>query len=231
MVSTAQYLPLAAGIMLSPMPIIASLVLTATGRAAKGGTMFVLGWVLSILGFMIFAVIFLQDLRAQDPESISLFAIIFQFLFALVFMWVAWSNWASRPRNVINFPPPHWIESFSKYSNARLFWMGMVMNFINVKNLPIMITAGLAISKSAEGVGVGLWNATIFALVSSIGVILPWLGGVFGSERTKPVIERVRNWLYHYNNIIMAVLFFYMGIMLLATALTNLSIYLENNAG
>lgn len=224
MLSTLEYLPLAAGIMISPMPIIAMIVLCATGRAFGGGTAFLMGWFLSILGFMGFAVFFLHDFRQKNPENVSLIAIMLQIAIALFFFWVAWNNWINRPKMKIQIPPPHWIETFSKYSQPRLFWMGAAMDFANVKNLPIMVTAALAISKSAQSVNNGMLHALLFALVASLSIFMPWLAGVFGGERSKPVVEKARDWLYKYNNIIMAVLFFYMGITLLSAAITNIGI-------
>ncbi len=208
------------------MPIIAMIVLCVTGRARGGGLFFLIGWLVSIMLFMVFAVLFLSNLRDGAPEKVSIFAIVFQTFAAGFFFWVSWQNWVTRPRKGQEAPVPKWISGFSHLSRPKLFGMGFIMNYTNVKNLPIMITAGLAISKGAEDWMSGFIAASIFTLVASLSIIIPWLMSIFGSEATHKSIEHARIWLYRNNNIIMAVLFFYMGITVLSAAIVNIGEYL-----
>ncbi|MFV0408691.1 MAG: hypothetical protein ACK5LJ_03030 [Paracoccus sp. (in: a-proteobacteria)] len=67
--------------------------------------------------------------------------------------------------------------------------------------------------------GKGLVDAAIFAAIGSLGVVLPWL---IGGEKMNPMLERMRDWLYQHNNIIMAVLFGFLGVNALGGAVAML---------
>lgn len=210
------------GMLVSPIPIIAIIVLSLSGRERSGGFLFILGYFLSIIMIMLLAVQFSTVQSQKRPDHFSIFTIIFFFSIALLFFAFAWKNWHTRPKDPNHIPIPNWIEKFTLMPRGKLFIMGAVANLSNAKNIPIMISAALLIAQKVSSFSEGLITAISFALISSLSIILPWLTSFLTDERSQTLILKTRDWLYHYNNVIMAILFFYMGLTALGKALSDI---------
>ncbi len=155
-----------------------------------------------------------------DP---SIFSILLAFGFAFFLIWLAIDNWRKRPKRVEDIKEPGWITGLSKMTNGRIFFLGAVMMILNAKNLPVMASAALSIADANDNWAGGLVDLAIFALIGSLGLMVPWLMSIFGGEKTKHRLERMQKWLYHYNNVIMAILFGFLGMTALGNALAMVS--------
>ncbi len=215
----SEYLPLAFGVTLSTMPIIAMIVLTVIGEAKTKGTLFLLGWMIAIIGFMVIVVLLGNAANSGTSSEPSVWSIILQFGFAFFLLYLAWDNWRKRPKDGDEIKAPAWIAGLSKMSNAAVFGLGMMIAVFNAKNLPILVSAAIIISQAHDSWGSGLLDAVIFTLIGTIGVALPWFISIIGGDKMKPMLERMRDWLYKYNNIIMTLLFGFLGISALSNAL------------
>ncbi|MFV0408690.1 MAG: GAP family protein [Paracoccus sp. (in: a-proteobacteria)] len=94
----AQYFPLAIGVAINPMSIIAIVILCIIGKAKAEGTVFVVGWFLSIIGFMVLTVLLGNGAASGAVKDTTILRTILQFAFIFLLLWLAWRNWISRPR-------------------------------------------------------------------------------------------------------------------------------------
>lgn len=216
--SNFHLITLAVGIALSPMPVIAMMVLCGTGRARRCGSLFLAGWYLSILIFMILSVFLFNDWHQKSPEELGLFDVIFRCLAAVLFFYLAWKNWSTRTHRMEQTHIPKWIENFEKKSSKKMFMQGVTMNFINLKNIPLMINAALYIAKISHSAPQGIGRAAFFGLLASIPLLIPWVTAMLGNMPTHRRLRKLTLWLYRHSNIIMAVF-----LLLIALNLTSSS--------
>jgi hypothetical protein len=91
-------LPSAAAVALSPLPIIAIVVILDGPRPSTRGSGFALGWVLGLVAVM--AVVLLLTSGADDSDSTSYFVVeLVRVAAGLAFLALAVSKWRKRPRS------------------------------------------------------------------------------------------------------------------------------------
>ncbi len=218
----SELMPAATGIMASPMPIIAMLVLCIVGSARTLGFAYLIGWFLGGFGFVFLGTMLQSGASDSTQDPASTFSIIFNFAIAFFLLYLAYSNWAARPGKDDEIKTPGWIEKLVKMSAIPVFGMGFLMIIVNVKNLPLLSSASLKISQSSDSTIQAAIYSVEFSLLASFGLFLPWIITLFGGDGVKDLLERARDWLFRYNNVIMAILFLYLGLGSLAGAISSL---------
>lgn len=215
----SEYLPMAVGVAISPLPIIAMIVLCVIGKGKSQGTLYLLGWFFAIIGFMVLTVLIGNGADAGTEAEPSTWSILLQFGFAFLLLWLAWDNWRKRPKEGEPIKEPGWVAGLSNSSTAGIIGLAIMMAIVNAKNLPIMASAAVMIAQKDGSWSAGLLDAALFAFIASLGLLIPWLIALIGGDKVKPMLERMQAWLYRYNNIIMTLLFGFLGINALSAAL------------
>ncbi|MFV0388554.1 MAG: GAP family protein [Pyrinomonadaceae bacterium] len=219
----SDLLPSALGIVASPMPLIAMLVLCIIGVARTSGTFFLLGWFLGAFASIALAVVFNTGDSGSTQNAPSTAQIVMKFVVAFLLLYLAFNNWRTRPKPDDKISAPGWVDKLSKASVLPVFGIGMFLCVLNVKNLPLLLSAALTVSDASKSVVQGLIYDLIFSLMASFGLALPWVITIFGGKNVKKSLESTRDWLFRYNNVIMAVLFLYLGLNSLAGAISNIA--------
>lgn len=219
----SSYLPMALGVALSPTAIIAMLVLCALNRAKTSGTFALLGWITGVFGFMVLSVFLANWLAPQDPNKPSILLISLRFLFAFLLLGLAWHSWKTRPKKTDTAATPSLrIDKLQNLSTLAAFGFGVALVFAAIKNWPIMAAAALDIAKSAPTLSQGISTALLFALISSLGLMIPWLLSIVGGEAVKASLAKLHHWLTRNGNTIMTVLFLFLGTKALMGAIEAL---------
>ena len=90
-------LPLAVGVALSPLPIIAVILMLGTPKARANGPAFALGWVLGLV--VVSAVVVVVAGGADQPDSgSSNTADTVKLLLGFAFLFMAFRQWKARPK-------------------------------------------------------------------------------------------------------------------------------------
>src|SRR5687767_4020994 len=89
-------LPAAMGIALSPIPIIAVVIVLGTPNARKTGSLFALGWILGLTAVSVVAVLVFEGAE-DEGMAISTAAALLQLAVGALFMFLAWKQWRKRP--------------------------------------------------------------------------------------------------------------------------------------
>lgn len=99
-------LPAAVGVALSPVPIVAVILMLGTPRARANGPAFAAGWVLG-LGAVTAIVLLVAD-DADSSDDTSTVASVVILLFGLVLLLLAVEQWQGRPRPGAEPEMPRW---------------------------------------------------------------------------------------------------------------------------
>lgn len=219
----SSYLPMALGVALSPTAIIAMLILCALNRAKTSGTFALFGWIVGVFGFMVLSVFLASWLTPQDPDNPSILLISLRFLFAFLLLFLAWRSWKTRPKTTDTAAAhPLRIDKLQNLSTLAAFGFGVALVFAAIKNWPIMAAAALDIAQTAPTLSQGITTALLFALISSLGLMIPWLLSILGGEAVKTGLAELHRWLTKYGNTIMAILFLFLGTKALLGAIEAL---------
>ncbi len=206
--------PLAVGVAISPIPVIAVIVLLFSRRARSNSLAFLLGWAGAV--FVTGGVILLRPgaETAVADNAPSLTGSLVKVFLGLLFLVLAGQQWRARPRTTDANVMPRWLASIDSFTPLRSLAAGAVLFAINVKNLTLTFTAVLRIEQAAQSTIQSMLGLLLFALLSSLSVLIPlvyfWLAGARAEKR----LNAWKAWLAANNAAVMVVLFLFLAVVI-----------------
>jgi len=115
-------LPLAVGVALSPIPIVAVILMLFSPRARSMGPAFVAGWVLGV-AVVAGIVLLLADPAnlAADAAGPSTTTAIIKLLLGALLVLVGVRQWQRRPKEGEPLALPHWMRSIDQFSPQNIY--------------------------------------------------------------------------------------------------------------
>ena len=218
-----QVLALGVGVALSPVPIIAVVLMLGTPRARSNGPAFVLGWVagLSVVGTVILLVSSGADASEQgEPaEWVGLLKLVLGALLLLV----ALRQWRRRPRAGDDAELPKWMQTLDSFGAPKALAMGVLLSAINPKNLLLTVGAAAAIAQTGIDAGEQAVALAVFVLIGTLGPGIPVAIYFALGERATHLLDDLKGWMGANNAAIMAVLCLIIGAKLLGDGISGLS--------
>jgi hypothetical protein len=218
-----QSLPLAVGVALSPVPIIAVVLMLTTARARANGPAFVLGWLigLGIVGAIVLALA--GPGGASEEGQPAAWVSWLKLVLGLGLVLVAVRQFRGRPRGDEEAPLPKWMGAIDRFGPGQALGGGAVLAGANPKNLLLAVGAAAAIAQTGIPGGQQAIAYAVFAVIGTLGVGAP-VGILFAmGKRSAELLVRLKDWMGHNNAVIMAVLCLVIGVKLLGDGLGGLA--------
>jgi threonine/homoserine/homoserine lactone efflux protein len=214
----------AAAVAVSPLPIIAMILVLATPRGRLNGTLFAVGWILGlcVLGGVVLAIVGPGGSSSGSSRpatwvgGLKLALGVLLTLFGL-------RQWRRRPKNASDAQLPKWMATIDRLTPSKIFGLGAALAALNAKNAPLTIAAGASIASAGLPVGQQIASLAIFVLIGTLGLLAPLGVFLIGGERAKTTLGGWRDWAARHNIAVMAVLFFVMGLKLLGDGISVLT--------
>jgi hypothetical protein len=216
-------LPLAVGVAVSPIPIVAVVLLLTTRRARVNGPLFIIGW---LAGLAIIGAIALSIAGPADASSSGAPATWVSWLKVVIgvaLILVAALQFRLRPREGDRVELPKWLGRIDEIKPLAAAGLGVVMGGFNPKNLLLAAAAAAAIAQTGISGAEQAIAYTVFALVGTLGVGTPV--GIYlamGARSEKPLSE-LKDWMARNNLVIMAVICLLIGVKLIGDGISGLS--------
>jgi threonine/homoserine/homoserine lactone efflux protein len=214
----------AVGVALSPMPIVAVILMLFTPRARQTGPAFAVGWVLGLV-VVVGLVLLLADPanladKQNNPSTTSAF-IHLVLGFGLVLL--AFKEWQSRPKEGQEPEMPKWMQSIDKITPVMAVGFGALMSGLNPKNLIFDIAAGTSIAQANLSTAGQIVAMLIFVVVASVtvgGVVIWYLVAGTSAEAK---LNETKTWLTRNNATVVAVLLLVLGVSQVGKGIGGLS--------
>jgi threonine/homoserine/homoserine lactone efflux protein len=218
-----QVLPLAVGVALSPIPIIAVVLMLVTSRARVNGPAFVVGWLLglALVGVVVLAIA--DPAGANDDGQPATWVDVLKLLLGLALLLLALRQWRARPTGGQEAPEPKWMRSVDHFTPAKSAGMGVVLSAANPKNLLLAVAAAAEIAQVGLSGGEETVAYVVFALVGTIGVAAPLVVYFALGDRAGPILDGLKAWMGRNNAVIMTVLLVLIGTKLIGDAIAGFS--------
>jgi hypothetical protein len=216
-------LPLALGVAISPIPIVAVVLLLTTQHARANGTVFIIGW---LAGLAIIGAIALSIADPADASSSGAPATWVSWLKVVIgvaLILVAALQFRGRPRSGAQVELPKWIGRIDEIKPLAAAGLGVVMGGFNPKNLLLAAAAAAAIAQTGISGAEQAIAYAVFALIGTLGVGTPV--GIYlamGARSEKPLSE-LKDWMARNNAVIMAVICLIIGAKLIGDAIGGLT--------
>ncbi|MFF0628741.1 GAP family protein [Streptomyces sp. NPDC004296] len=132
-------------------------------------------------------------------------------------------QWRHRPTDPSQAQLPKWMAAIDRFTPPKILGLGAALSAANAQNAPLTLAAGASISSAGIPVAQQVGALVVFVLVASVGVLAPLAVYLFMGERAQRVLGNWRNWAAQHNTVVMAVLFFVLGLKLLGDGISILA--------
>jgi threonine/homoserine/homoserine lactone efflux protein len=218
-----QILPEAVGVALSPVPIIAVILMLVTPGARTNGPAFVVGWLvgLAVVGVVVLALASPAD--ANDGGKPATWVDVLKLVLGLLLVLVALRQWRGRPHGNEEAAVPKWMGAIERFTPPKSAGAGAVLSAANPKNLLLAVAAGAAIAQTGISGGEQAAAYAVFAVVATAGVAAPVVIYFALGDRAGPILDGLEGWMSRNNAVIMAVLCLVIGAKLVGDAISGFS--------
>jgi hypothetical protein len=216
----AEVLTFAIGVAISPVPIIAVILMLFSSRAKINGPLFLLGWAVAL--FVVSGIAYLagdavSDSSVTDAVSWS------QILFGAIFLLLAARTWRSRTAPGTEPEQPKWMAGIDAFSPVKALALGLLLAGVNPKNLLLAAGAGAALAGLGLATAVAVVALIVFVVVASVTIGGPVVYYLVGGETAKAKLDLAKGWLAVHNDAVMTVLFLVFGVNLISKGIPPLT--------
>jgi hypothetical protein len=219
----SEVLTFAVGVAISPVPIIAVILMLFSARARVNGPMFLAGWALA-LSVVSGLVYFLSDAADAATDSTSTDTISWgKIVFGMLFLLLAVRNWRNRPAPGDAAEMPKWMAGIDEFSPGKAFGLAVLLAGVNPKNL--LLSAGAAAGLAQLGLSTtdAVVSLIVFVVVGSLTIAGPVVYYLVGGDKAKTELDSMKSWLATHNAAVMTVLFLVFGVDLIAKGIPPLT--------
>jgi threonine/homoserine/homoserine lactone efflux protein len=214
-------LPLALGIAISPIPIIAAILMLLSPKARGTSVGFLIGWVLGIVVAISVFTALSSVLPEKDPDASQPIAAWIKIALGVLLLLMAVKQWRGRPATGEAAVLPKWMSAIDTMTAGRGLILGFLLSAVNPKNLLMAAGAGVIVGDSDLSGGDVVLAVAIFVLIAASSVAIPVIAYLLASSKMAAPLESLRVWLVHNNATVMAVLLLVIGVVMIGKGIGN----------
>ena len=208
-------LPLALGVAISPIPIIAAILMLLSPKARVTGTGFLLGWVLGIVVAVTVFTLLSSVLPGESTDESQPIKGVIQLLLGVLLLLLGLRQWRGRPKAGDEPAMPKWMQAIDTITFPKALGLGFLLSAVNPKNLLLAASAGVTIGSAGLDTGSIVVVIAAFTLLAASTILVPVVGYLIAAEKLKAPLAALRGWLAKENAVIMAVLLLVIGVNLI----------------
>ena len=214
-------LPSAVGVALSPIPIVAVILMLGTPRARTTGPAFATGWVLGLVTVAVIVLLVAGDADSSGDTSTAVDIVIL--LFGLLLLAVGVKQWQSRPRSGQEPEMPKWMAAIDEFTARRAFGLGVLLSGVNPKNLALTIAAAASLAQAGLSAGGDVVGVAVFVAIGSLTVAGPVIAYLLLGKRAERVLTEIKQFMSDHNAAIMTVVCLVLAAKLIGNAIGGLT--------
>lgn len=229
-------IPLALGIIMSPLAIMALVAVLVSKRARVNGVAFLVGWAIAVLVAVFGSIIVFSLLDLHKFGELPMWVAVVRLLFALLLIGAAvWTfrkghahvqamAVANTPQQVVAAAPqlPGWLRAVENFTAFRSLLLGFGIFLLNPVDASCGIIAGLDMRTAEISDSALVWVAIVFSIVGILPIAIPVILAVVKGREADAVLQRVRAWIAGHTSALNAGLLLLIGAMQLQKALSAL---------
>jgi threonine/homoserine/homoserine lactone efflux protein len=216
-------LPAAVGVAISPLPIVAVVLMLVSARGRANGPVFLLGWVIGVAGAGGMVLLIANGADAQEDGQPADWVSWLKLALGFGLLLLAAKQWRGRPHEGEETPTPKWMGALDAFTPVKAGGAGIVLSALNPKNLLLIVAGMAAIAQTGISAGQQVVALVAFTLIASIGVAIPVVIYFALGDRSAQLLDRLKTWMAQNNAVIMAVLLLVIGVKLIGDAIAGFS--------
>lgn len=218
-----QVLSFGVGVALSPVPIIAVVLMLATPAGRVNGPAFLAGWVLGLAVLGAIILLASSGVSASRHGEPATWVSVVKIVLGVLLVLLAARQWRRRPRDDNEPQLPTWMRTVDTFTAVRATAMGVALSAINPKNLLLTVGAAAAIAQTGASTGDQAVALAVFIVIATIGVGAPVAIYHLMGDRATSILATLHDWMARENATIMAVICLIIGVKLIGDAIGALA--------
>jgi Sap, sulfolipid-1-addressing protein len=219
----SEVLPYAIGVAISPIPIIAVILVLFTDRARVNGPAFLLGWIVGVAA-VTFIVYFLAesgDVATDDDASDTMYWV--RVALGVILLLLAVRRWRSRPAPGEPGKEPKWMGALDTLTPVKAIGLAILLGALNPKNLALSVAAGVNVAQTGASTGDAIVALVVFVVLASAATGTAVVVFLFGGDGAAGMLNGWKSWLSTHNAAVVAVLLLVFGVFLLSQGIRGLT--------
>lgn len=213
----------AVGAALSPVPIVAVILILFSPKSKRNGALFVLGWIVGVVT-MVWLVLWLmlrvlaagRIASGQTATSMTGEA---SLVLGAIFLVIAVVQWRRRPAAGAEQPLPAW----SRMLDHMAAWQAPLLAFglavINPKNFALTLAVALAIGDAEVMLRQAWLGMLVYIVLGSLTITVPVLYRILAGERASRRLTLWKSWLLQNNATVVCLVLLLIGVGLIGKGL------------
>jgi hypothetical protein len=218
-----EVLTFAIAVAISPIPIIAVILMLFSARARVNGPAFLLGWVVALAAVSTVVYVVSHDGNVATSSTASDSVSWGKIVLGVVLLLLARRNWRNRPAPGEQPATPKWMANIDTLTPVKAAGLGVVLAAVNPKNLILTMGSAAGLAQLGLSTSDAIVATVVFVVIASLTIAGPVLYSLLGGARAKTSLESAKAWLGEHNAAVMAVLFLVFGVDLIAKGLPPLT--------
>ncbi|MEV0803730.1 GAP family protein [Kribbella sp. NPDC050281] len=210
-----ELLPLALGVAISPVPIIAAILMLLSPNAKTTSIGFLIGWIAGIVVAVVAFTLLSSLLSENDSDASSPVKGTIQLALGVLLILLAAKEWRARPRGQEEPELPKWMSAIDTLTTVKGLGLGFLLAALNPKNLIMAAGAGVAIGGGNLGTGNTVVVILVYTAIAASTVAVPVIGYLLAADRLAEPLEALREWLVRENTVVMAILLLVIGVVMI----------------
>jgi hypothetical protein len=215
-------LPLAVAVAISPLSIIALIMVLLSRRARSNSPAYLLGWVAGLALAVAIVLGFVGLLSLAPGESDRTVVSALKLLVGAALLIIGVRRWQRRVKPGQEPDMPRWMASIDTFTPAQAFGLAMLLS--SVGNIALILAAGLDIGRARLALAQEIGAAAIFVIVASLTVAGVVVYHVFAHERASLALDSWKIWLLANNAALTTALLVVVGALLIGKGISGLNL-------
>lgn len=217
----ADLLTIGVAVAISPLAIVAVILMATSGKGRTNGTAFILGCYTFAICYVGVLVLIGRSAGADEVDSGPQITIdVIEILLGVGLLILAVLQWRKRSST----ETPKWMQGIDGLTGGKAFLIGVLISGpLSPKDLPLLTAAGGRISQAELAVEEVVAVVLIFGAIGVLAVAVPWLISVIAPGKVEASLTGLRTWLIANHSVIMAVLFVILGFKLIGSGVSDLA--------
>lgn len=211
---------MAVGIAISPIPIIAAILMLLSPKAKGASLGFLFGWLVGIIAAIVIFTL-LSSVLPQPADGASTVVGVIKIVLGALLLLLAVKQRRSRPGEGEHAALPKWMAAIDTITPAKALVLGFVLAAVNPKNLLLAASAGVVVGGASLTLGQTIAVITVFTVIAASTVLGPVIAYLAASAKMAEPLERLRDWLVDNNAAIMAVLLLVIGVSVVGKGIAS----------
>ncbi len=215
-------LPLAIAVTISPIPIIAEILLLFTKKPVANAASYLAGFIIGVAGVLavLAAVAGTINLSAGSGQSTG--ASILQLALGALLLVAALRQFRGRPKPGEEASMPKWMNGIAGFAPGKSLIVGVGIGALNPKNIIVGVAAAVAIASASLSTGQEVGAVAVYVLVAALGVAAPLVVTLAMGEKAQKILDSWKAWLGQNNAVVMTVLFLIFAVVLIGKGIAGI---------